>query len=156
MSTKLLNEQFSQKELTVDKSFKDGLPQLELSTLHELDRGKLDRQFSRAIARALHNISEFPCKGDKVECREIALVIRLTPEVRFAKTSVETGMGHAEASVPEIVGVTVNAHIKDKFPIFQTDDVRLAVDVVNGQIKDVRFNPNNNVRPEQMELNLDE
>ena len=139
----------------MEQKLKDALPQLTLDSIHRLDRGKLERQFARAIARAMSNISEFPCKGDKVEVREISLVFRLTPEIRFSKRSIESGMGQCEATVPEICGVMVNAHIKDKFPIFQTDDVRLAVDVVNGQIKDARFNPDNNQRPDQLELDLD-
>lgn len=140
----------------MDQKLKESLPQLTLQTLHQLDRGKLDRQFSRAIARAMQNISEFPCKGSKAEPREIALVFKLTPEIRFTKNAIETAMGQTEVMIPEIVGVTVSARIKDKFPIFESDDVRMVTEVVNGNIKDARFNPNNNSRPEQLELDLDE
>lgn len=140
----------------MDQRLKNELPQLSLESLHELDRGKLARQFRRAIARAMQNISEFPCKGEKVESREISIVLKLTPEVKFNKISLETAMGQAEALRPEIIGISAACYIKDKFPIFQTDDVRMAIDIVNDQITDVRFNPNNNNRPDQLELDLDE
>ena len=42
----------------MDQKLKTALPQLTLESLHELDRGKLNRQFTRAIGRALSNISE--------------------------------------------------------------------------------------------------
>ncbi len=139
----------------MDQRLKDTLPQLSLESLHQLDGGKLARQFRRAIARAMQNISEFPCRGEKVETREICLVVKLTPEVTFKKVSHETAMGQAEYTAPEIIGIAASCFIKDKFPIFQTDDVRMAVDIVNGQINDLRFNPNNNNRPDQLELDLD-
>ena len=136
----------------MDAKLKQSLPQLKLETLHHLDRGKLARQFQRAIARTLQNITEFPCRGDKPETREIVLRIRITPEVKFEKTAVETAYGHSEASVPRIVGLSINADIKDKLPIFQTDDVRFVVEMINGQITDARFNPANNINPAQLDL----
>lgn len=140
----------------MDQRLKEELPQLSLESLHQLDRGKLARQFRRAVTRAMQNISEFPCKGEKVESREISLVVKLTPEVKFNKIGIETAIGNAEALQPEIIGISAACYIKDKFPIFQTDDVRMAVDIINGQISDVRFNPNNNNRPDQLELDLDD
>jgi hypothetical protein len=136
----------------MDAKLKEHLPQISLGSLSKLDRGRLARQFQRAIFRTLQNISEFPVRGDKAETREIVIRVRLTPEIKFVKRAIETALGQTEGSFPEITGLMINADIKDKLPIFQTDDVRCAIDVVNGDIKDCRFNPDNNINPTQLEL----
>ena len=128
---------------------------LTLDSLPKLSRGQLNRQFAAAVGRALDSISEFPCKGEKVESREIVISITLTPEIKFEKRAIETAYGQTEAAVPQIVGVAMKACIKGKNPAFSTDDIRMAVNVVNGRVKGAMFNPNNNHSPEQLELDLE-
>jgi len=140
----------------MDPRLKDKLPQITLESLHKFDQGRLNRQFARAIARILDNISEFPCRDGKPESREVSIKLTVTPQIRKVKKPVETAYGHNEIEVPEIFGLMISAMIKDKLPIFKSGDVVCAVDVRNGRITDARFNPANSLAPEQMELFDDE
>ena len=139
----------------MDQKMKEKLPQLSLDSLSSYDRGKLDRQFTKCLSRVLANISDYPVRGQKAEPRKITLEITLTPIVKFSKTSVETSMGNREAEVPEIVGLLTGIQIKDKVPVFQSDDVVMAVEMKGERIADLRFNPNNNNRPDQLEFDLE-
>ena len=71
------------------------------------------------------------------------------------KRPIENAYGMSEVEVPEIVGMTVKAIIKDKLPIFESSNVSLITEVRNGRINDLRFNPNNSINPSQLEIDFD-
>ena len=130
------------------------LKQLGLDNLHLIDQGKLLRQWNRVLARLLENISDFPVRDGKPESREISIRLQLTPRIKKSKKSMETGYGQTEVEVPEIVGLTIKAIVKDKLPIFETGDVECAVEMKNGRIADARFNPANSAAPTQMDFDF--
>lgn len=136
----------------LDEKLKARLPQLTLETLHQFDGGKLNRQFKRAMHRAVENISEFPLRNGKPESREITLRVVVTPVVKTTKRAMESAFGSVEVDVPEIAGLAVRCVIKDKLPIFESGLVNMAVEVRGGRITDARFNPNNSENPGQLEL----
>lgn len=136
----------------MDQALKEKLPQLSLSNLHQLDQGKLSRQWNRLMGRIIENISDFPIRDGKPETREISIRILMCPQVKNRKQALETSYGVTEVDVPEICGMTVKAIIKDKLPIFESGNVECLVDVRNGRISDLRFNPNNSQNPSQLEL----
>lgn len=49
----------------MDQILKERLPQLQLSTLSQLDHGKLDHQFKRCLGRTLENMCEFPIRNGR-------------------------------------------------------------------------------------------
>jgi hypothetical protein len=140
----------------VKQILKDKLPRLELEQLGKLDRGAVARRFSDAIEQVLANISKFPFRdGNKVETRSISMSVYLTPELKLSKQGVEGRNGRQhEVDVAELSGVSVRVKIKSALPDAETADVRMACDIQNGRITDLRFNPENNAAPEQLELEL--
>lgn len=140
----------------MDQKLKDTLPQLTLATLHQVDRGALNRQFNRKFAAALQDISEFPVRNGKPEPREITIKITITPEIAQRKKAIEGPMGVQEVDIPEVVGLRLQAVVKDKMPVFQTSDVSFVVDNRNGRIADARFNPENPSCPNQLEMPFDD
>lgn len=142
----------------MNQKLKDHLPQLALNTLGQLDRGAVERRFRDAINCVLDNISKFPFRDNtKVETRAIHLSVFLTPELRMFKSAVESGHGRqVEVDVAELAGLSVRVKIKSNLPDAETADVRMACDIINGKINDVRFNPDNNAKPDQLELEYTE
>ena len=138
----------------MNQKLKEHLPQLNLDSLGQLDRGAVERRFGDAIESVLANISKFPFRDqNKVETRAIHLAVFITPELRLFKQAVEGNNGRqVEVDVAELAGLSVRVKIKSALPDAETADVRMACDIVNGRINDVRFNPENNAKPDQLEL----
>lgn len=132
------------------------LPQFTMETLSQLDRGAVERRVNDELAQAYNNISRFPCRdGGKVEPRKVIIEVTLTPELKKIKTAVEVGGRQQEVDSFELSGIVVRAKVKGVHPDAETADVRMLCDIVNNRIQGVYFNPENNERPEQLELDLD-
>lgn len=141
----------------MNQKLKEHLPQLTIQNLGQLDRGSVARRFGDAVEQILANISKFPCRdGNKVETRSLELKVFFTPELRLDKRGIESANGNQmEVDVPELSGVSVRVKIKSALPDAETADVKMACDIINGRIADMRFNPNNNKAPDQLEFDLD-
>lgn len=142
----------------MNQKLKEHLPQLNLDSLGELDRGAVERRFRDAMDSVLTNISKFPFRDqNKVETRAIHLSVFMTPELKLFKQAVEGPNGRqVEVDVAELAGLSVRVKIKSALPDAETADVRMACDIINGRINDVRFNPDNNGKPEQLSLEYDD
>ncbi len=140
----------------MDPALRERLSPLDLGTLAKFDGGRLNRQFVRKVRRVLDDISEFPLRAGKPEPRQITIVLTIVPEVAQKKKGIESGGSQREIDVPVIVGLSAFGVIKDKLPIYRSNDVNFAVDVKNDRIMDARFNPNNSQSPNQMEFDLDD
>lgn len=139
----------------MDIKLKEQLPSFNMSNLPQLDRGAVERRVNDAIAAALNNISRFPFRdGGKVEVRKVIIEVQITPELRKIKTPVESAFGTTDLDSFELSGISVRAKVKGVHPDAETDDVRMLCDIQNQVVKGVYFNPNNNSRPDQLELDL--
>ena len=136
---------------------KEALPQLCMANLGKLDRGAVERRVDAAIALCVNNINQFPFRdGGKVESRKVTIELYITPELRETTVAIETNGGRQqEVKNFELKAISGRVKIKSGLPDAETGDVRMACDVRNGAIKDVRFNPDNNFAPEQLELDLE-
>ena len=141
----------------LSEKLKEMLPQLCMEHLGKLDRGAVQRRVDDAINLCLTNISKFPFRdGGKVETRKVTIEVYITPELKEISVGVEAGGRQQEIKGFELKGLEVRAKVKSGLPDAETGDVRMACDIRNGAIKDVRFNPDNNHQPEQLELDLEE
>lgn len=139
----------------MDAKLAERLPEFTMENLSQLDRGAVERRVNDAITQAMSNISRFPFKdAGKVEVRKVIIEVQITPELRKIKVPVESGRGTHEAESFELSGVSVRAKVKGVNPDAETADVRMICDIRQERIQAVYFNPNNNDRPEQLELDL--
>lgn len=141
----------------MNPKLKEMLPEFCMENLAQLDRGAVERRVNDELNQAFNNISRFPCRdGGKVEPRKVIIEVTLTPEVKEIKQGVEVNGRQQEVSAYELAGVSVRAKVKGVHPDAETADVRMLCDMQNQRIQSVYFNPNNNDRPEQLELDLED
>lgn len=144
--------------MALPPKLREKLPEFKMEHLSELDRGSVGRRVDDAVRMCLDNISKFPHRdGGKPEVRRVDIAVFLTPELKETTVPVETGGGRVQdVKHMELVGVSVRVKVKSSLPDAESADVKMACEVRNGVIKEVRFNPHNNTTPEQLELDLDD
>lgn len=137
----------------MNPKLKEALPKLSMERLSELDRGAVERRVNAALALCLSNISQFPFRdGGKVETRKVLIEVQITPEIKAIKIGVEGKGRQQQVEGWELEGVVVRVKVKSALPDAETADVRCLCEIRNNQITDVRFNPDNSDRPEQLDM----
>ena len=140
----------------MNSKLKDMLPELNMSNLAQLDRGAVERRVNDELSQAFNNISRFPCRdGGKVEVRKVVIEVTLTPEVKSVKQGIEVNGRQQEVEAFELCGVSARVKVKGVHPDAETADVRMLCDIENGRIQSAHFNPDNNDRPEQLEIDFE-
>lgn len=146
----------NRRSILISPKLREQLPEFTMEHVGEMDRGAVERRVNYAIKQCLQDIARFPFRdGGKVEPRKVVLELVLTPEVKAVKVGVEVAGRQQEVDSYELHGISVRAKVKSAVPDAETADVRMVCDIQNNQILDVRFNPDNNDRPDQLELDLE-
>lgn len=140
----------------ISDKLKASLPQLQMANLGSLDRGAVARRVNEAISLAANNISKYPFRdGGKVEARKVVIEIVMTPMIEAVKIGVEGAGRQYEADGFELTGICTRVKVKSALPDAETADIKMLCEMKSGAITDIRFNPQNNMRPEQLELDLE-
>jgi len=137
----------------VDQKLKDSLEELNFAGVGKLDHGSVARRMNMAIAEALRDISQYPFRdGGKVEARKVVMSVIITPVLRETKEVVFIENRNQEVKGFALDSVTARVKITCNRPDVESADVKILCDIQGGAIRSAHFNPENNHRPEQLEL----
>lgn len=134
-------------DVILTDDLKNHLDQFSLENLPKFSRGKVGRLYKQAMAQILSHLAAYPMRDGKPEVATLTITIPIRTVMEKVKTNIESPFGTQEVDVPKLKGLIASVKVKAGIDALESDDVRMATEIRNGRITDVRFNPEDNDNP---------
>lgn len=134
-------------DVILTDDLKEHLDQFSLENLPKFSRGKVGRLYKQAMAHILTHLAAYPMRDGKPEVATLTITIPIRTVMEKVKTPFETSFGTQEVDVPKLKGLIASVKVKAGIEALESDDVRMATEIRNGRITDVRFNSEDNDNP---------
>lgn len=134
-------------DVILTDDLKNHLDAFSLENLPKFSRGKVGRLYKQAMAQILSHLAAYPMRDGKPEVATLTIVIPIRTVMAKVKTNIEGPYGSQEVDLPKLKGLIASVKVKAGIDALESDDVRMATEIRNGRITDVRFNPDDNDNP---------